>query len=574
MGIFEAAATVNGWVEGLAFFGSMTGMKAQSVSSSETQTEPNMYSQQSFNDCYTVNWASNLGEGLTGVVRRCTSKQSGQVYAVKFLKDNEVSRQEAQCHWLVRDHDSIATLHEVFAERFKTATDFAPRKYIILIMELVTGGELFYAIKERRRFSEKAASSVMKQLCSAVEYMHKQGVCHRDLKPENILVSGDQNSDSEFLSIKLVDFGFATQDTPKSSVYTANYVAPEVLTSETQKKTTGMYKPYTEKCDVWSIGVIAYILLGGYTPFYSKKPAYAGQLPRDMRLQILNGLFDFPAREFGSVSAEAKSFITRCLVVDASDRMSSEAASSHAWISSNVAPQEAPQEALSSVASEDDNLLFTVHVHVVGKSTTVLDMTCEDRDQTSVEDLKSLVQSEDSSLAAERQRLIVNGKVLTSGKTLGDYHVSAGQTIWLSMRKPKKSEQHDTLPDTKPVATSNQQQHVVVDKNAAEVSLDENLPQQPHNLPQPSQDTPVTIPVIIVKSATPENKVPQSTSGNIHNHVFALPSLDNLKMTAQSTSKRPRVLKVKSEIKARTVLKPMNESRSSLFLKRLVAQTN
>ncbi len=143
------------------------------------------------------------------------------------------------------DHPNILRLYEVFEDK----------KFIYLVTEFCEAGELFDEIVKRQRFDERDAAIIIKQLLSAIAYCHSKSVCHRDLKPENILIDN-----KETLSIKLIDFGtsqkFDTEEKMELILGTAYYIAPEVLKGE-----------YDEKCDVWSIGVILYILLSGEPPF-------------------------------------------------------------------------------------------------------------------------------------------------------------------------------------------------------------------------------------------------------------------------------------------------------------------
>lgn len=149
------------------------------------------------------------------------------------------------------DHPNILRLYEVFEDN----------KHIFLVTEYCDGGELFDEILLRQRFEEKDAAPIMKQLLSAINYCHKQKVCHRDLKPENVLLdSGDKST------IKLIDFGtsqvFENEEKMELVLGTAYYIAPEVLAGK-----------YDEKCDIWSIGVILYILLSGEPPFFGNNDA-------------------------------------------------------------------------------------------------------------------------------------------------------------------------------------------------------------------------------------------------------------------------------------------------------------
>ena len=130
-------------------------------------------------------------------------------------------------------------------------------EYDLCLSRLITGGEIYKRIKKEKRFSEKITASIMYQLISAVEYIHRNGICHRDIKPENMLINSQEN---EPITIKMIDFGSAVDIIPnmkfKEKIGTAYYIAPEVLKLQ-----------YDEKCDLWSCGVIMYTLICGETPF-------------------------------------------------------------------------------------------------------------------------------------------------------------------------------------------------------------------------------------------------------------------------------------------------------------------
>ncbi|KAH9398638.1 Calcium/calmodulin-dependent protein kinase type 1 [Tyrophagus putrescentiae] len=185
-------------------------------------------------------------------------------------------------------HPNIVRLVETFEDRNK----------VYLVMELVTGGELFDRIVEKGSYTEKDASYLIKQILEAVDYMHSQGVVHRDLKPENLLYySADEES-----KIMISDFGLSKMEDSgimATACGTPGYVAPEVLAQ----------KPYGKSVDVWSVGVIAYILLCGYPPFYDENDA-------NLFAQILKGDFEFDSPYWDEISDSAKDFIRHLICVD------------------------------------------------------------------------------------------------------------------------------------------------------------------------------------------------------------------------------------------------------------------
>ncbi|XP_066997430.2 calcium/calmodulin-dependent protein kinase type 1 isoform X2 [Anabrus simplex] len=209
--------------------------------------------------------------------------------------------------WL--KHPNIVQLLETFEDKHK----------VYLIMELVTGGELFDRIVEKGSYTEKDASDLIRQVLEAVDYMHEQGVVHRDLKPENLLYySPDEDS-----KIMISDFGLSKMEDSgimATACGTPGYVAPEVLAQ----------KPYGKAVDVWSIGVISYILLCGYPPFYDENDA-------NLFAQILKGEFEFDSPYWDDISESAKDFIRQLMCVDVEKRYTCRQALAHPWICGNAA---------------------------------------------------------------------------------------------------------------------------------------------------------------------------------------------------------------------------------------------
>lgn len=208
-------------------------------------------------------------------------------------------------------HKNIVQLVETFEDRHK----------VYLVMELVTGGELFDRIVEKGSYTEKDASLLIKQILEAVDYMHCQGVVHRDLKPENLLYY----SQAEDSKIMISDFGLSKMEESgvmATACGTPGYVAPEVLAQ----------KPYGKSVDVWSIGVIAYILLCGYPPFYDENDA-------NLFAQILKGDFEFDSPYWDDISESAKDFIRHLICVNVEKRFTCKEALSHPWICGNTASE-------------------------------------------------------------------------------------------------------------------------------------------------------------------------------------------------------------------------------------------
>lgn len=269
-----------------------------------------------------------LGTGAFSEVRLCENRETGQAYAVKIIDkkalkgkedslENEIrvlrrfsarkNEDDAEKTWFT--HPNIVQLFETYEDKSK----------VYLIMELVTGGELFDRIVEKGSYTEKDASNLIRQVLEAVDYMHEQGVVHRDLKPENLLYY----SSSEDSKIMISDFGLSKMEDSgfmATACGTPGYVAPEVLAQ----------KPYGKAVDVWSIGVISYILLCGYPPFYDENDA-------NLFAQILKGEFEFDSPYWDEISDSAKDFIKSLMCVNVEKRFTCKKALAHPWISGNAA---------------------------------------------------------------------------------------------------------------------------------------------------------------------------------------------------------------------------------------------
>merc|ERR1711892_1264971 len=255
-----------------------------------------------------------LGTGAFSQVRLAESKDDGQMYAVKIIDKKTLKGKEDSLENEIRvlkrlKHPNIVALLEVFEDKTK----------VFLVMELVTGGELFDRIVEKGFYSEKDAADLIKQVLSAVAYMHDEGVVHRDLKPENLLYysskDGGPESDSK---IMISDFGLSKMEESgvmATACGTPGYVAPEVLAQ----------KPYGKAVDVWSIGVISYILLCGYPPFYDENDA-------NLFAQILKREFEFDSPYWDDISEEAKDFIRSLMCVNVEHRLTCHTALEHCWI--------------------------------------------------------------------------------------------------------------------------------------------------------------------------------------------------------------------------------------------------
>ena len=251
-----------------------------------------------------------IGEGSYGAVRRAVHKTTGQVRAVKIIARDRLKL-------LPKFRDEVKIMKELehpnIVRLFETYEDQA---FIYLVMELCEGGELFDRIIGAGFFGEREAAKIVKQMLGALVYVHNRGICHRDIKPENFLMS----SSADDAALKLIDFGLSARMQPdvplKTRSGTPYYVAPEVLNGA-----------YDEKCDLWSVGVLSYVLLCGYPPFN-------GNSDKEILLRVKSGKFVFPDSEWKTVSASAKDFVSRLLAFKPRSRLSAKEALDHSWIQS------------------------------------------------------------------------------------------------------------------------------------------------------------------------------------------------------------------------------------------------
>ncbi|KAM3836653.1 ribosomal protein S6 kinase alpha-3 isoform 1-T1 [Vipera latastei] len=262
-----------------------------------------------FTDGYEVQ--QDIGVGSYSVCKRCIHKTTNMEYAVKIIdKSKRDPTEEIEILLRYGQHPNIITLKDVYDDG----------KYVYLVTELMKGGELLDKILRQKFFSEREASAVLLTITKTVEYLHAQGVVHRDLKPSNILYV-DESGNPE--SIRICDFGFAKQLRAENGLlmtpcYTANFVAPEVL------KRQG----YDVACDIWSLGVLLYTMLTGYTPFANGPD----DTPEDILARIGSGKFSLSGGYWNSVSETAKDLVSKMLHVDPHQRLTAAQVLRHPWI--------------------------------------------------------------------------------------------------------------------------------------------------------------------------------------------------------------------------------------------------
>ncbi|XP_003381009.1 MAP kinase-activated protein kinase 3 [Trichinella spiralis] len=268
-----------------------------------------------------------LGVGLNGKVVECFKRKTGEKFALKVLCDTPKARREVELHCLARNHKNIVTIYDVYLNSFSNT------KCLLIVMECMEGGELFSRIQRRgeHAFTEREAASIMYDICSAVRFLHSLQIAHRDIKPENLLYT----KLTDDAVIKLTDFGFAKRTEPsavkslETPCYTPYYVAPEILGTE----------KYDKSCDMWSLGVVMYILLCGFPPFYS---SHGLPMSPGMKSRIRSGQYVFPSPEWDNVSESAKDLIRGLLKTDPSARLRIDQVMNHSWITGCEAVPETP----------------------------------------------------------------------------------------------------------------------------------------------------------------------------------------------------------------------------------------
>lgn len=255
---------------------------------------------------------ATLGKGSFATVKKAKNRATGERFAVKVVSkkkmtDEDKASLQTEIEILKSlDHPNIVNLIDVFEDE----------RHWCLVMELMQGGELFDQILEKEHFTELEAREATKAIIDAIQYCHEKGICHRDIKPENLLL---QSKELGITSLKVADFGLARlleENTLASTTCgTPGYVAPEVL----------MQKPYGKSCDIWSIGVVGFILLSGTPPFYEEDNFALFE-------QIKSCKYEFDEADWKHISPEAKDFVSKILVADPESRLSCQGMMEHPWM--------------------------------------------------------------------------------------------------------------------------------------------------------------------------------------------------------------------------------------------------
>ncbi|XP_044302639.1 death-associated protein kinase 1 isoform X4 [Varanus komodoensis] len=273
-----------------------------------------VFRQENLDDHYEI--GEELGSGQFAVVRKCREKSTGVQYAAKFIKKRRtkssrrgVSREDIEREVNILkeiQHPNVITLHDVYESKMD----------VILILELVAGGELFDFLAEKESLTEEEATEFLKQILNGVNYLHSLQIAHFDLKPENIMLL-DRNVPKP--RIKIIDFGLAHKidfsNEFKNIFGTPEFVAPEIVN----------YEPLGLEADMWSIGVITYILLSGASPFL-------GETKQETLANVSAVNYDFEEEFFSNTSTLAKDFIRNLLIKDPKKRMTIQDSLQHPWI--------------------------------------------------------------------------------------------------------------------------------------------------------------------------------------------------------------------------------------------------
>uniref|UniRef100_A0A8B9KCN6 calcium/calmodulin-dependent protein kinase n=1 Tax=Astyanax mexicanus TaxID=7994 RepID=A0A8B9KCN6_ASTMX len=246
-----------------------------------------------------------LGKGAFSVVRRCVKKSTGQEYAAKIINTKKLS---------ARDHQKLE--REARICRLLKHPNIGEYTFPYSVLFSVTGGELFEDIVAREYYSEADASHCINQILESVSHIHQHDIVHRDLKPENLLLASKMKG----AAVKLADFGLAIEVQGDQQAWfgfagTPGYLSPEVLRKD----------PYGKPVDIWACGVILYILLVGYPPFWDEDQHKLYQ-------QIKAGAYDFPSPEWDTVTPEAKNLINQMLTINPAKRITADQALKHPWV--------------------------------------------------------------------------------------------------------------------------------------------------------------------------------------------------------------------------------------------------
>mmetsp|Transcript_16142 Transcript_16142/g.32676 ORF Transcript_16142/g.32676 Transcript_16142/m.32676 type:complete len:361 (-) Transcript_16142:1509-2591(-) len=286
-----------------------------------------------------------IGEGAFATVHLARGRITGKSYAIKLVDKSEP---QDKCYILAEINVIKSVCHPNIVRTYDL---FNTKRILYFVMEYCEGGELFDVIADAGRFSELNASQVMRSIVKGVQYLHLHDIVHRDIKPENVLCV-----DQEWpLQVKICDFGLAgfirDAGLESSLIGTPGYVAPEIVT----------HQPYGAAVDLWSCGVLLYIMLSGKMPFF-------GRTDQECLKRIAEGRYTFPEKEWGNISADAKSLVKGLLQIDPKKRLTARACLVHRWLDSNQVSDEPIPNDLSGIHSSQRKFRKAVHaVMTIGR---------------------------------------------------------------------------------------------------------------------------------------------------------------------------------------------------------------
>ncbi|XP_039305666.1 calcium/calmodulin-dependent protein kinase type II alpha chain isoform X9 [Solenopsis invicta] len=386
-----------------------------------------------FSDNYDLK--EELGKGAFSVVRRCVQKSTGHEFAAKIINTKKLSNRDFQklereariCRKL--QHPNIVRLHDSIQEE----------NFHYLVFDLVTGGELFEDIVAREFYSEADASHCIQQILESVHHCHHNGVVHRDLKPENLLLA----SKAKGAAVKLADFGLAIEVQGEAQAWygfagTPGYLSPEVLKKE----------PYGKPVDIWACGVILYILLVGYPPFWDEDQ-------HRLYGQIKAGSYDYPSPEWDTVTPEAKNLINQMLTVNPGKRITASEALKHPWI--------CQRERVASVVHRQETVdclkKFNARRKLKGAILTTMLATRNFSSRSIITkkgDGSQVKESTDSSTTIEDDD--VKAGSAGGGSSSGSSNNSQNSQVGASPSSPAASVNHPTNDSNEPIAGSRPRQ--------------------------------------------------------------------------------------------------------------------
>jgi len=380
-----------------------------------------------FYDVYRLT-GETLGEGSYGKVEECENIITNAKFAVKIISKKNVTfsrakmLKEIELYFLCQGVPEIIQLIEYFEE-----TDF-----FYLVFEKAKGGPLLSQIQRRVHFGEHEAASIIRDLAAALSHLHSRGIAHRDVKPENVLCYNDGEKDGDFLPVKLCDFDLCSSvcesiSTPKlqSPVGSVEYMAPEVveafsydldffgheLQPDTFDDEEDIELTYDKRCDLWSLGIVAYILLCGYVPFSGRCGKDCGwedrgeecfECQHQLFQSIKSGNVIFPEKPWSGISEEAKDLITKLLVRDASQRLDATSILNHPWIikqNNEGQPNNREESNISSIDLETPKVLRrksrqeTIFYSEFASNALAIKRNCVDHHGTTTSSKKSMVKS-------------------------------------------------------------------------------------------------------------------------------------------------------------------------------------